>query len=300
MPKIIVSLADTEEQETVCAALRLKKHDVAVMDPIAPEENPKDVSRKFLEEKAAVIVMDYLDTDAMSVKILQASTDAARLPRYIFILPDGIPQSHVLMAVNEGAAAILERPVNMEALGNYIERAISGPSRFRREMDEQDTLVQDLADMERETKAMRRQLASNRKLVSFLMSTPSADQHRTALIVSDSAYQRDHLKKLLEDHGFLISEAKDPESGIQVALDEKPRIVISDLEMEGKNGIEFCNDLKIVHKFMPCFFVICTANQEKIDEIMVPGNGVDACVIKPSSERGNAELVATAAMGLLL
>ncbi len=51
---------------------------------------------------------------------------------------------------------------------------------------------------------------------------------------------------------------------------------------------------------MPCFFVICTANIEKVDTIMAPGNGVDGCVPKPSDERAIQELVATAAMGLLL
>ena len=300
MPKIIVSLADPEEQESVCAALRLKKYDVAAMDPVTPEDNPRSVSEKLLEQKAAVAVMDYLVDDAASVKILQAATDSARLPRFIFILPEGVPQAHILMAVNEGAAALLEHPVNTEALANYVGRAISGPSRLRYEADRESSTAQELADMEREAKTLKTQLVSNRKLIAFLLGTPIASQHRTAMIVSDSAYQRDHLKKLLEDHGFHVSLAQNPEEGLQVALDEKPRIVISDLEMEGKNGVEFCHDLKIVHKFMPCFFVICTANSEKVDAVMAPGNGVDGCVIKPSNESGNQDLIATAAMGLLL
>lgn len=300
MPKIIVSLADSEEQSNVCAALRLKRYDVAAMDPVTPEDNPKSVSEKLLEEKAAVVVMDYLIDDAASVKMLQAATDNARLPRFVFILPEGVSQSHVLMAVNEGAAALLERPVNVEALVNYVGRAISGPSRLRYEADRENAAAQEFADMEREAKSMKTQLSSNRKLISYLLGTPIGNQHRTAMIVSDSAYQRDQLKKLLEDNGFSVSLAQNPEEGLQVALEEKPRVVISDLEMEGKNGIEFCHDLKIVHKYMPCFFVICTANSEKLGTVMAPGNGVDGCVMKPSNESGNQELIATAAMGLLL
>ena len=300
MPRIIVSLADAEEQENIAGALRLKGHTVSAMPPATPEDNPKKLAERYGAEKAQVVVVDYLAEDAASVKMLQAATDNARTPRFIFVLPEGVPVSHILMAVNEGAAAIMEKPVNTEALANYIDRALAGPARFRHEIDHENKMAAEYEDMEKEAKSMKMQLASNRKLISFIMSTPISAQHRTAMVVSDSAYQRDSLKKLLEDHGFQVSLAKNPEEGIAVALDDKPRVVISDLEMEGKNGVEFCHDLKINHKYMPCFFVICTANSEKIDTIMAPGNGVDGCVMKPSSESAYQDLIATAAMGLLL
>ena len=300
MPKILVSLANAEDRENICAALRLKRHNVSIRSPITPEDNPKTVASDMIRDKAQVAIMDYLAEDAASVKMLQAATDYARTPRFIFILPENVPISHILMAVNEGAAAIMERPVNIEALGNYVDRALSGPARFRHELDQENSRAEEYAAMERDLKTMRMQMASTRKLIAYLMSTALSSQHRVAMVVSDSAYQRDYLKKLLEEHGFLVHAAMNPEEGLQVALAENPRIIISDLEMEGKNGIEFCHDLKIVHKFMPCFFVICTANSEKVDVVMAPGNGVDACVIKPSSESDNQELIATAAMGLLL
>lgn len=300
MAKIIVGLADPGMRDEVCSGLRLKRYDVAVHVPEGEAETPKELAARLIAEQADVAILDYIVEDAESVKMLQASTDHADLPRFIFVLPEGAPVSHILMAVNEGASALIEQPVNIESLVNYVGRAISGPSRFRYERDKGETLAADFAVMERDAKILATQIASNRKLISFLMSTPLASQHRTAMLVSDSAYQRDSLKKLFEDHGFHVFLAHNPEEGTAVALEEKPRIVISDLEMEGKNGIEFCHDLKINHKFMPCFFVICTANREKIDKVMAPGNGVDGCVLKPSTESDNQELIATAAMGLLL
>lgn len=300
MAKIIVSLADASEQEEVAGALRLKQYSVSAVPPATAGENIKDVAARLAKEKAQVAVMDYLPEDAASVKILQAATEDPLAPRFIFVLPDGVPVSHALMAVNEGASAMLSRPINTEALANYVERALSGPSRFRRDLDSDNAVAAEISDLEKEAKAMKMQLASNRKLISYLMSTPQASQHRTAMVVSDSAYQRDQLRKLLEDHGFQVFPAANPEEGLATALAERPRIVISDLEMEGKNGVEFCRDLKITNKFMPCFFIICTANSEKVDAVMAPGNGVDGCVIKPSSESGYQELVAVAAMGLLL
>ncbi len=300
MAKIILGLKDEAEQTEIAGALRLRKHTVSVIPPVTEMDTPKKVAESLVEDKADVAILDYLEGDAFSVKMLQAATDSASIPRFIFVLPKNTPVSHILMAVNEGAAALVETPVNNEALLNYVDRAISGPSRFRFEVDKDNTMAADFAMMEREAKSMKMQAASNKKLISFLLATPIANQHRNALIVSDSTYQRDYLRKLLEDHGFLVHTAPNPEEGLHTALSEKPRIVISDLEMEGKNGVEFCLDLKINHKFMPCFFVICTANSEKIDQVLAPGNGVDGCVMKPSNESGNIELIATAAMGLLL
>ena len=300
MSKILVSLADRDEQEKIASALRLKKHAVSVPDtPLGPDNHKASV-QTILDAKVDVAILDYLADDAASVKILQTATDHAHAPRFIFILPDDAPQSHILMAVNEGADAVLQKPVNTEALGNYVDRAVNGPGRFRYELGREHLNTSEVAEMEKSAKTMQTQLAAQRKLIAYLLSTPTASQHRSVLIVSDSAYQRDYLKKLLEDHGFHVQLAENPEVGAEIALAEKPRIIISDLEMEGKNGVEFCHDLKINHKLIPCYFVICTANSEKADSVMAPGNGVDACVIKPSSESGNNELIAQAAMGLLL
>ena len=300
MAKIAVGLADADESNAICAALGLRRHNVTLLDPMRPEDDPGKAADAVIGSKVEVAVLDYIVEDAASVKLLQAVTDCARTPRLIFILPEETPAAHILMAVNEGAVAILQRPVNLEALANYVERALAGPARFRHEIGRDETTATEIADMARELKTMRASLIGVRKLISFLMSTPVADQHRSAMIVSDSAYQRDYLGKLLENHGFHVAQAANPEEGLTKALEEKPRVVISDLEMEGKNGVEFCRDLKIDHKFMPCYFVICTANSEKVDTVMVPGNGVDACVTKPVNESGNLELLSNAAMGLLL
>jgi Response regulators consisting of a CheY-like receiver domain and a winged-helix DNA-binding domain len=300
MAKILVSLADAAEQDKIITALRLKKHTIITHEPMTKDDDPKALARALTETGADVAILDYIIDDAVSVKVLQAATEQSRNPRFIFILPDMTPVSHILMAVNEGAAAILEAPVNEESLAIYIERAISGPARFRHEITQESNRYQEISENERDMQVMKIQVAAYRTLISYLMSTASSMQHRNAMIVSDSAYQRDYLKKLLEENGFSVIQAANPEEGIAQAMEHKPRIVISDLEMEGKNGIEFCHELKIVHKFIPCYFVICTANSERINEVLKPGNGVDACVLKPSSENGNKELIAAVAMGLLL
>ena len=300
MPKILVCLADREEQEAVAGGLRLGKYNVTAAEPVLPEDNPQQAARRLVDEKAAVVVLDYLSDDAASVKLLQAATDMPGHTRFIFVLPESVPVSHILMAVNEGASALVEKPINIDVLVNYVGRAVNGPARFRNDPGREAAYGDEFMNPEREAQSLRAQAAGYRKLITYLMSTPASAQDRSVMIVSDSAYQREQLKKLFDDHGYRVALARDPEEGLRVALEEKPRVVVSDLEMEGKNGVEFCRELKIEHKFMPCFFVVCTANSEKVDAVMAPGNGVDACVLKPSSESGNQELIATASMGLLL
>ena len=190
MAKITLSRADQAVQEEIAGALRLRNYKVSVIPPVTMEDTPKKIAGELVTEKSDVAIMDYIVDDAFSVKMLQAATDHARIPRFIFVLPEGTSVSHILMAVNEGASAIVERPVNLESLMNYVERAYSGPSRFRSEVDKENNLAAELSEMEREAKTMKMQAASNRKLISFLSSTPVSSQHRTAPSVSYSAYQR--------------------------------------------------------------------------------------------------------------
>jgi DNA-binding response OmpR family regulator len=299
MTEIVLALADEVERERIAADLRQRKYSVAVLPPIVPGENPNKAAKEIIGSGADVAVLDYVANDAASVKLLQEAAELEKAPHFIFILPDEMPVSHILMAVNEGATALLEKPVKLDALANYVARAIKGPSRLRN-LDGGGANLPSIESAENEIKLLRQRLSASCKLISYLLATPPSAQKRNALIVSDSTYQRDSLKKLFEDHGFQVELALGSDDGLTIALEKKPRVVVSDLEMETKNGIEFCRDLKIVHKLIPCHFVICTSNIEKYDKVMAPGNGVDACIQKPENERGNQILVSGAAMGLLL
>lgn len=300
MPKILLRVADEQLRSDIEAALAKTKFAVVVADPITAADSPKEITKQLLESKAAAVILDYIQDDAASVKLLQSTTDSARIPHFIFIMPKDIDLSHVLMAVNEGASAMIEQPVKMPALVNYVERAINGPGRLRINYKKNESSEDEVGELEKRIRILRQYNSALQKLVAYLLSTPLSEQKRKALIVSDSTYQRDILSKMLEEHLFSVLTATNAKDGLDVALAEKPLIVVSDLEMEGQNGIEFCRTLKIEHKFIPCHFIICTANSEKYDVVMAPGNGVDDCVIKPDNESGYKEFIARVALGLTL
>lgn len=303
MPKILVRLADGGLAAKVQSALAATKtkYTVAVGPALSPGAPASAVAREFLDAGLAAVIVDYIAEDAFGVKVMQAVNDSAPTPQFLFVLPDGADLGHALMAINEGAAAVLPRSVDPMAVVNYVERAINGPSRFRRHPENLGGDAEDGGgELERDFQSQRQYANACQKLISYLLATPPGEQNRKALIVSDSSYQRELLKDLLENHGFGVAAAPDAEAGLALALAERPLIVISDLEMDGMNGVEFCRALKIERKYIPCHFVICTANQKKRDEVMVPGNGVDACIAKPASENDNLEFLTRVAMGLLL
>ncbi len=302
MAKVLISLADEKVRETVIAALSATKHEAVVMEPLDPGLELLDMAEKIMAAKGGrVIVMDYWTDDALSVKLMQDVLDQAQQPPdFIFIegkVKVALEQVH--MALNEGARAFMPQGFNPDALVSYVEKAISGPGRLRfsGRLTNGEAAV---ARLEEALGEQRIRTASFQKLVSRLLSTPAASQHRKALLVFDSPYQLELLKKFLEEHNFTTLTAANPVDGLALALAEKPRIVVSNLEFEGQTGIEFCQALKFTNKFVPCYFIVCTSNKEKIAKVMVPGNGVDDCIIKPSGQNDQIDFVSRVALGLLL
>lgn len=67
---------------------------------------------------------------------------------------------------------------------------------------------------------------------------------RRILIVDDSAVFRTSMKKILASMNAEIILAQDGQEGLDVALQEKFDIVVSDIDMPKINGIELCRSLK--------------------------------------------------------
>jgi CheY-like chemotaxis protein len=64
------------------------------------------------------------------------------------------------------------------------------------------------------------------------------------LIVDDSKLQRDKMTDILRGGGYEVLVADDGLVGFQMAIKEKPHIVISDIQMPTLDGISFCKALK--------------------------------------------------------
>ena len=80
------------------------------------------------------------------------------------------------------------------------------------------------------------------------------------LVVDDEAVVRDFLARYLKGKGFTVATAATGEEGVDLARKERPHIVLMDIRMPGKGGIEA---LKEIRKFDSSIAVMMiTANQD--------------------------------------
>jgi DNA-binding NarL/FixJ family response regulator len=246
--------------------------------------------------------MDYLSEDAFSVKVLQETIDSQPSINFVFIdskEPSNV--ENVVMAFNEGARGFLFPDASKPLFLTTLARVFSGPARLRPISEDALTLEDEIQKLGQKLSKAKVHLTSAQKLVNYLLTTPLSTQPRKVLVLSDSGYQRELIKKILEDSNFMVITSSNTEEAISLVLSEKPRIIISDYGLEdGKTGVDFCKEVKFTHKYVPCYFVICTAGEEMLTKIMAPGNGVDDSILKPANETLISEFVSRIALGLIL
>ena len=70
------------------------------------------------------------------------------------------------------------------------------------------------------------------------------DNIKKILFIEDEPSLRKSIKKLLEDHHYLLLEAEDGEAGLLLAKKEKPDLILLDLILPKKDGFEVLAELK--------------------------------------------------------
>jgi len=107
---------------------------------------------------------------------------------------------------------------------------------------------------------------------------------QTLLIVEDNQ----ELRKLLLEHfknDFTVFEAENGRIGVELALNEIPDIIISDIMMPEMDGLELCKILKQDLKTSHIPVVLLTAKSSIENQIEGVESGADAYIPKPFSMR---------------
>lgn len=101
------------------------------------------------------------------------------------------------------------------------------------------------------------------------------------LVVDDEPDIRNLAKKNLELSGFSVITAENGDEGIQKAVDESPDLILLDVVMPGKSGLEVCKILKAQDKtrFIP--IVIFTVLARDVDKRLVFDAGANDHIVKP-------------------
>ena len=100
------------------------------------------------------------------------------------------------------------------------------------------------------------------------------------IIEDDPAIQYGLIEALEEEHYQIIS-ADDGEEGYQKAQKENIDLIILDLVLPSKNGIEICKDLRKLQVTIP--ILMLTGKKEEVDIVLGLEIGADDYVTKPFS-----------------
>lgn len=104
---------------------------------------------------------------------------------------------------------------------------------------------------------------------------------RRVLIVEDEKNIVDILRFNLKKEGYETLEAYDGPTGLRLALDERPDLVLLDLMLPGMNGFEVCKTLRAQGRSTPV--LIITAREAEKDKILGLDLGADDYITKPFS-----------------
>jgi len=110
----------------------------------------------------------------------------------------------------------------------------------------------------------------------------STDPVLTALLVEDDARLAALTADYLGGHGVVVTRAADGVVGLDEALRHRYDVVLLDLMLPGKSGLDVCRELR-ARSDVP--IVVLTARGEEADRVMGLELGADDYVSKPFSPR---------------
>ncbi len=110
--------------------------------------------------------------------------------------------------------------------------------------------------------------------------TKDASIKPTLLLVEDNEEIRNYLKNLLSSK-YIILEAQNGLIGLQIATEEIPDMIISDIMMPKKDGIALCKDIKSQMTTSHIPFIFLTAKSYMISEVEGLQTGADDYITKP-------------------
>jgi len=106
---------------------------------------------------------------------------------------------------------------------------------------------------------------------------------KTVLIVEDEQNIVDILAFNLSRDGYDTIEAYDGVTGLQLALEHNPDLILLDLMLPGMNGFEVCRRVRESGSSTP--ILMLTAREEEADKVMGLELGADDYITKPFSMR---------------
>ena len=107
--------------------------------------------------------------------------------------------------------------------------------------------------------------------------------NKKILIVEDEKNIVDILSFNLSKEGYNTLEAYDGESGLQLALEQDPDLILLDLMLPKMNGFDVCRSVRDAGRATP--IIMLTVREEETDKVLGLELGADDYITKPFSMR---------------
>ncbi|MBC7937736.1 MAG: response regulator transcription factor [Rhizobacter sp.] len=108
---------------------------------------------------------------------------------------------------------------------------------------------------------------------------------RKVLIADDEPDILEIIQFNLQQEGYDVVTAKNGDEAIEKAKKTKPDLIILDIMMPGKNGIEVCNLLRMMPDFKETLIIFLSAMSDESTEIKGLETGADDYLTKPISPK---------------
>lgn len=119
----------------------------------------------------------------------------------------------------------------------------------------------------------------------FLQNDFTMASGNKILVADDEADILEIIEFNLQAQGYDVTTAKNGDEAFEKAKQVKPDLIILDIMMPGKNGIEVCKMLRMLPDFKQTLIVFLTALSDESTEIKGLETGADDYLTKPVSPK---------------
>lgn len=112
---------------------------------------------------------------------------------------------------------------------------------------------------------------------------------KRVLVVDDAEFMRSSLRLIFEGANFEVIEAEDGYVGVKRFIEEKPDVVLMDINMPGKSGIEAIKEIKEIEPNAKIVVVTSMGTEFMIRDAIQ--SGAANFIIKPFDEKQIIEVV---------
>lgn len=106
-------------------------------------------------------------------------------------------------------------------------------------------------------------------------------KQKTVLYIEDNLHNRRLVRKILQSRGYTITEAEDGVTGLEMAGELRPTIILLDIGLPGMDGLEVVGRLKADDKLRDIPVIALTASAMRGDRERFLAAGCDDYLSKP-------------------